>query len=200
MKQLLAVLLLAFTLPAWAQPYVFVGTGFARGAGGEHQWGTFTTPGVGYQVSPRIAIEAAYFDTEIEASSTAALNPTQGVVTYRRLDLSAASLAIVGRLPISERLSLTGDATLYRLRGKVKERDTRFNFAPPFNTATDMVERSASGSATSYGLGAGIAFNVSKAVELRARMQWVRGADDVFGPGRDLERTRIASMSLAYRF
>lgn len=184
---------------AIAQPYLFAGSAFTRGAGGEKQSEAFVLPGIGYRLSPGIAIEGALFDARIDTSISTAVAPSQRLFTDQRFDLAGASLAVVGRLPIAQHFALTGQASLYRLRGKVHERDTLYTFGPPTSAAA-MGERSASGSGTTFGLGVGLDVEVSRALELRARLEWMRGRSDIFGPGHDLEDTRIAGLSAAWRF
>jgi len=202
-RTLLAALMFALAAPAAAQPYLFAGGAIASSASqstaGERQSKIFLLPGAGYRFSRHLTLEAAVFDAGqmLTTSTVALVAPVQNIVTDRRFELSGASASLIGKVPLTESIALTGSASAYRLRGKVSEQDTLYTFGAP---SADLGGRSTSGSGTTFGLGAGLSLQVSQAVEVRARLEWINGKDDVFGAGHDLQRLRLMSLSAAYLF
>lgn len=139
----------------------------------------------GYQVNRWLGIEAGFFDLG-QMGYTATTTPAgnlRGDVKVRGLNLDA-----VGTLPLTDRLSLLGRVGVAHAR-------TRGSFAAT-GAVTNPYGASSSSKDTGLKLGAGLAWRVSEAWELRGEYERLRIKDGVGNRG-DID---MLGVGLVYRF
>lgn len=140
----------------------------------------------GYQLNRNFAIEGGWFDLG-EMGFTATTSPPgtlSGDVRLRGLNLD-----LVGTLPLSERFALLG-------RVGVAHAQTRGRFAASGAVALPYAGASTSERNTGVKFGAGVAWKLADAWELRAEGERYRIDDSVGNKGH----VDLLSVSLVYRF
>lgn len=203
----LGTLIAALAAPAWAQdagyPYAGISLGQSRakidearitagllGAGltttamtrDEHDT-AFKLFG-GYQFNRNFALEAGYFDLGRFgfSSTTSPAGTLDGQIRLQGLNLD-----LVGTLPITDRLSVIG-----RVGAQYAKASDRFSGSG----AVDVLNPSPSRRTTNYKLGAGLQYEISRSMLLRAELERYR-IDDAVGNHGDVN---MASVSLVIPF
>jgi OOP family OmpA-OmpF porin len=140
----------------------------------------------GYQVNRHFGVEAGWFDLGRFgfAASTVPAGQLTGEVRMRGLNLD-----LVGSLPLTERLSLLG-------RAGVVYAQSRGSFGAGGAVTNPYGMTSSSENDVGFKLGAGIAWQMSPAWQLRAEVERYRINDSVGNKGN----VDVASISLVYRF
>jgi OOP family OmpA-OmpF porin len=140
----------------------------------------------GYQVNRYLGFEAGFFDLG-EMGYTATTTPAgslRGDVQVRGLNLD-----LVATVPLTERLSLLGRAGVVHAR-------TRGNFAATGAVANPYGGTRSSEDDTGWKLGAGLAWRLTDAWELRGEYERMRIGDSVGNRGH----IDMLSAGLVYRF
>ncbi|ODV09625.1 MAG: flagellar motor protein MotB [Rubrivivax sp. SCN 70-15] len=203
----LGTLIVVAATPAWAQdggyPYLGISLGQSRakidearitagllGAGltttamtrDEHDT-AFKLFG-GYQFNRNFALEAGYFDLGRFgfSSTTSPAGTLDGQIRLQGLNLD-----LVGTLPLTDRLSVIG-----RVGAQYAKASDRFSGAG----AVDVLNPSPSQRATNYKLGAGLQYEISRSMLLRAELERYR-INDAVGNHGDVN---MVSVSLVIPF
>jgi len=181
-RALFAVLLLALSLPAAAQGYVFGGTGFG------------TTLGAGYRFTAYLAAELSAFDAREETDTSRQSSPVS-TIRFRTSSsrISGAGLSVVGSMPVSSTFSVFAKAGAYRVRNKTST-ETFLVDAVGGNPST--LESSVRTDVSSWepGIGLGVEF-APDGGRLRVRL-----SAEQIGSGGKLERSRIIAIGVSYSF
>ena len=141
----------------------------------------------GYNFTPRFSLEAAYTDLGITASVTD--GDVSGKQTTKGL-----SVSLLGKIPLSHRISVYGKAGLYRWDSRSQVSVSQFSFAPAQNKGNDAT------------VGVGLEYKMNRRAS--ARLSWDRynnvGKNAVF---RDLSGDHtvgvdvdVVSVGLQYNF
>ena len=190
MRHLLALITASFlALPAFAQDTGLYVGGHLGQSNAKDSCDAFTAPGVscddkdtawrllgGYQFNRNFAVEGAYTDLG-EFSAT-------GPGGTAAAEATALELVGVGMFPIANNLSLYGKAGVYR--GEVEGRlDTTLVSGSTKDTNTDLT------------FGAGVKFDMTRSVALRA--EWQR-YQDMGGDDTTESDVDVLSVGVLYRF
>lgn len=190
MRQLLALISASFlALPAFAQDAGFYVGGHVGQAEGRDACNDFNVPGVscddkdsawrvlgGYQLNRNFAIEGAYTDLgELTASGPG------GSVSA---EANALELSGLGMFPLTNTLSLYGKAGVYR--GEVEGR-----------LDSSLISGTSKDDNTDLTFGAGVKFDMTRNVALRA--EWQR-YNDMGGEDTTETDVDVLSVGVQYRF
>ncbi len=149
--------------------------------------------GVGYQVTPNVAVEGGYVDlgkTKYSYNATA----TQGTATATgEVKISGVNLSVVGILPVGSDFNLFGKVGV--LVGQAKASYGGSVNAPGLGAWGASTGGTKNQSATTYGIGA--SYNLTKEVSLRAEYEWF----DIKGiPATGDPDAKLFSLGVAYKF
>jgi len=137
----------------------------------------------GYQFNPYLSLESGYFDLgKFGYTATTATGTVTG-----RLKLRGVNLDLVGSLPLTEDLSVLG-----RLGGTYAQ--TRDNFST--TGALTVVNPNPTKKAWNYKFGAGLQYDITKALSVRIEAERYR-INDAVGNRGDID---LYSAGLVYRF
>ena len=153
--------------------------------------------GIGYALTPRLALEASYVDLNDIANYSATFR--QGVNSGSSVQAWKASgleLAAIGNWPMNHELALLAKAGAYFLEGDFT---TQTEVRAPGGTLLSRTASSSSESAAVPSIGVGVALAFTDRLSVRAMLELL-GKADVFGAGNDLKDVRLISVAATYRF
>lgn len=192
MKTALLILLSFFCASANAQPYITAGGAWIDA--GSNQSDSFVVPGIGYRFG-RVSVEASYLSAEYGTSTTSLVPPVQNLTTTSTNDLTGGKLSLLGSLPVGARVELLGIVSAYSLTRKLHEVDTLTTFGSSGPIASVVTgDRSSSFSGTTYSIGAGLSFALTKSIDLRWTMEFGKGKENV------VDNFTLINVTAAYRF
>jgi len=138
---------------------------------------------VGYQFSPYFALEGGYVDL---GEYGYALTTTPAGTMTGDIELRGVNLDLVGRMPITERLSL-----LARIGAIYAEADTRF----VGTGAVNVLDPNPTAEEVNYKFGVGMEYAFTRALSMRLEAERYR-VDDAIGNTGDID---MLSLGLVYR-
>jgi OOP family OmpA-OmpF porin len=198
---------LAFSSAGWAQDAgIYLGGSFGQATyrgtcpgtqcdDTDSSWRLFA----GYRFNRYVSAELGYADLGRTTASGILNSFTISTISVSALDTetTAWDLVVVGTLPLTERLSLTGKAGIYQAEAKTQRTTTvGFNFAiPPIPPSSSVTESSENVSGATFGLG--MQYDFMR--HFGMRVEWQRYSK--IGSSQTGEGdTDVLSASALYRF